>query len=63
MVPVGETLDKIASLFDDNMVILFQYYLTTTYLQWYHEIYEQIDGLATGNSMSPVVAKYFMDKF
>jgi hypothetical protein len=42
---------------------LFRHVLTTTYFQWDGSFYEQIDGVAMGSPLSPVVANFYMEKF
>ncbi|MGR8650110.1 hypothetical protein ACNGQH_25240, partial [Escherichia coli] len=36
---------------------------TTTYFVWNNNFYEQIDGVAMGSPLSPVVANFFMEHF
>lgn len=44
--------------FVENFVALFQHVLTTTYFKWDNPFYEQLDGVAIGNSVSPVIENY-----
>ncbi|XP_060534544.1 uncharacterized protein LOC132706961 [Cylas formicarius] len=63
MVPVKETLDLISARFRNDVTELFRHCLTTTYFQWNKEFYEQVDGVAMGSPLSPVIANFFMEKF
>lgn len=63
MVPVNETMQYISQLFPTDIAELFRHCLTTTYFLWQNEIYEQTDGVAMGNPLSPVIANFFMEKF
>ncbi|XP_060520792.1 uncharacterized protein LOC132698616 [Cylas formicarius] len=63
MVPVKETLDLISAHFRNDVTELFRHCLTTTYFQWNKEFYEQVDGVAMGSPLSPVIANFFMEKF
>ncbi|XP_060528287.1 uncharacterized protein LOC132703174 [Cylas formicarius] len=63
MVPVKETLDLISARFRNDVTELFRHCLTTTYFQWNKEFYEQVDGVAMGSPLSPVIANFFIEKF
>ena len=63
MVPINEALLYIRQNFTDDITALFEHCLTTTYFQWNQDFYEQIDGVAMGSPLSPVIANFFMEKF
>ena len=58
-VPVEESLDYISEIFTKDLVDIFRVCLTTTYFVWEEEFYEQIDGVAMGSPLSPVIANFF----
>lgn len=63
MVPVKETIDRLRQIFPKDIVSLYEHVLTTTYFQINNTFYEQIDGVAMGSPLSPVVANYYMESF
>lgn len=63
MVPVDESLTHLAEIFPKGIIALFEHCLKTTYFQWNNEFYEQIDGVAMGNPLSPVIANFYMERF
>lgn len=63
MVPVQDTLNFLAKYFPEDIVSLFKHTLTTTYFQWNGNFYEQTDGVAMGNPLSPIVANFYMEAF
>ncbi|CAG4972614.1 unnamed protein product [Parnassius apollo] len=42
---------------------LFRHCLTSGYLLWKEEFYKQVDGVAMGSPVSPIVADIFMEDF
>lgn len=62
-VPVKEAMTRIRPLFSKDIAELFEFVLTTSYFQWNNTFYEQVDGLAMGNPISPVVANFYMESF
>ncbi|KAK5644761.1 hypothetical protein RI129_006061 [Pyrocoelia pectoralis] len=62
-VPLMETLKYIKEIFPKDVSILFHHCLTTTYFQWNKQFFEQVDGVAMGNPLSPVIANFYMEKF
>ncbi|XP_054715271.1 uncharacterized protein LOC129224748 [Uloborus diversus] len=62
-VPIKEAMEKVREIFSPDIADLFQHVLTTTYFQWNNDIYEQIDGVAMGSPLSPVIANFYMEKF
>ena len=63
MVPINDALNRIADIFPDDITGLFKHCLTTTYFQYNHEFYEQLDGVAMGSPISPVIANFYMEYF
>ncbi|XP_054721210.1 uncharacterized protein LOC129230991 [Uloborus diversus] len=62
-VPVEDALQLITPLFPPDIAAHFKHVLTTTYLKWNTKFYEQRDGVAMGNPLSPVVANFYMEFF
>ncbi|GJQ77308.1 hypothetical protein Trydic_g20728 [Trypoxylus dichotomus] len=62
-VPLTDTLRYIAALFSPDITNLFKHYLWTSYFVCDGSFYEQTDGVATGSSLSPVLANFFMEQF
>lgn len=62
MVPLKPTVEILADKFNKKWLDLFQLYLTTTYFQWNNGFYEQVEGIAMGSTLSPVMANLFMGK-
>ena len=61
-VPLNDALEYINAIFPSDIASLFKHCLTTTYFSWNNKIYEQIEGVAMGSPLSPVVANFFMEK-
>jgi hypothetical protein len=62
-VPIKEVLQHIDSLFPKDIVSLYEMCLCESYFLWNGEYYEQLDGVAMGSPLSPVVADYYMEIF
>ncbi|GJQ82924.1 hypothetical protein Trydic_g5927 [Trypoxylus dichotomus] len=62
-VPLIDTLRYIADLFPADITQLFKHCLRTSYFVWDGSFYEQTDGVAIGNPLSPVVANLLMEQF
>ncbi|GJQ80596.1 hypothetical protein Trydic_g19999 [Trypoxylus dichotomus] len=56
-------LRYIADLFPPDITQLFKHYLRTSFFVWDGSFYEQTDGVAMGNPVSPVIANLFMEQF
>ncbi|XP_047504100.1 uncharacterized protein LOC125049061 [Pieris napi] len=66
--PLNDCLDIIAKrLREQNMspdyVDIVKHCLTSGYLMWKDEFYVQVDGVAMGSPVSPIVADIFMEDF
>lgn len=60
---MNETLDHLGDNFPEGIPTLFHHVLTTIYFKWHNKFYEQLDGVAIGNPVSPVFANYYMQTF
>ncbi|MFX0618098.1 reverse transcriptase domain-containing protein, partial [Escherichia coli] len=66
--PVEDCIKIISKKLSDNHIPmeylkLLQQCLTSGYLLWNGEFYKQVDGVAMGSPVSPVVADIFMENF
>jgi len=55
-VPVVDSLSLLSQHFEDSILALFRYALTSTYFCYDGQFYEQIDEVAMGSPLSPVIA-------
>lgn len=62
-VPLDETTELISDIFPPDITTLFRHCIKTTYFQWDGDYYEQTDGVAMGNPLSPVISNFLMEKF
>ena len=74
-VPIEESLEVTSRMLENNyaelnttlsvesMRSLLNLCLTSTYFMWGDQFYEQKEGAAMGNQLSPVVANIFMEHF
>uniref|UniRef100_A0AAR5QIB8 Reverse transcriptase domain-containing protein n=2 Tax=Dendroctonus ponderosae TaxID=77166 RepID=A0AAR5QIB8_DENPD len=62
-VPVDESIELVAELFEESTTNLFKACLKGSYFLWNGYYYEQKEGVAIGSLLSPVVANLFMEKF
>lgn len=60
-VPLRECLDLVSKIFPADICKLFEICLTGSYFVWEGNFYEQIDGVAMGSPLSPVIANLFME--
>jgi hypothetical protein len=44
-------------------VTVYNHVLTTSYFSFNGQFYEQIDGVAMGSPLSPVIANFYMEHF
>lgn len=58
MVPTKEKLDQLEEIFSEDSTALFLHDLFTTFLKWDNHFYEQMDGVASENPVSLVIANY-----
>ena len=58
-----EAADRRTTLSVESVKRLLHLFLTSTYFMWNGRFYEQMEGAAMGNSLSPVVANIYMEHF
>ncbi|GJQ78415.1 hypothetical protein Trydic_g22237 [Trypoxylus dichotomus] len=61
MVPSKSVLEQLHNIFPREITKLFEHVLTTTYFQWNNDYYEQLDGVALGSPLTPVIANFYME--
>ncbi|CAK1598351.1 unnamed protein product [Parnassius mnemosyne] len=66
--PIEDCISIVTRKLEDNNMpteyaILLKHCLTSGYLLWKEEFYMQVDGVAMGSPVSPVVADIFMEDF
>ena len=57
------TLSDRTDLSVDQIMILLEYCLTTTYFHYDGQFYQQLEGAAMGSPVSPITANLFMEDF
>jgi hypothetical protein len=62
-VPITETKDLLGRHFEENVLGLFLYVLTSSYFTFNGQFYGQIDGVAMGSSLFPVMANFYMEDY
>jgi hypothetical protein len=62
-VPITDTIQLLGQHFEEYLLVLFRHTLTSTYICWERQFFEQTDGVAMGSPLSPVVANFFMKDF
>ncbi|XP_074026208.1 uncharacterized protein [Leptinotarsa decemlineata] len=62
-VPLEDYLREIANLFPSNIVGVFEDCLTKSCFQWEGDFYEQLDSVAMGSPLIPVIDNFFMEQF
>jgi hypothetical protein len=62
-VPIKETMDEKGRHFEEDILRLFHHALTTYYCSFNGQFYEQIDSVAMGSPLSPVIAILYMEDF
>ena len=62
-VPVDDSLSLLSRHFTEEILALFRLVLTSTYVCFNGQYFEQTDGVAMDSPMSPVFAKFFMEDF
>jgi hypothetical protein len=60
--PITETMGLLSRHFED-ILTLFRHVLTSSYFSFAGQFYLQIDGVALGSPLSPVIANFCMEKF
>jgi hypothetical protein len=62
-VPIKDTMDLLGRHFEKDILRLFRHVLTTSYFSFEDQFYEQIDVVAMGSPLSPVIANFYMEDF
>jgi hypothetical protein len=62
-VPIKDTMDLLGLHFEEDILIFFRNVLTTACFSFNGHFYEQIDGVARGALLSPVIANFYMEDF
>jgi hypothetical protein len=62
-VPIKDSLDLLGQLFDEDVLALFRHVLNSTYFTYGGHFYKQMDGVAMGSPLSPVIADFFMEEY
>jgi hypothetical protein len=62
-VPIVDSLKLLSQHFEDDVLALFKHALTSTYFCFDGQFYKQMDGVAMGSPLSPVIANFFMEDF
>jgi retron-type reverse transcriptase len=62
-VPIRDTMDLLGRHFEEDVLGLFHYFLTTTYLTFKGQFYGKTDGVAMGSPLSPVIANFYMEDY
>jgi hypothetical protein len=60
---ITDTIQLLGQHFEEDLLMLFRHILTSTYFCFEGQFFEQIDGVAMGLPLSPVVASFFMGDF
>jgi hypothetical protein len=62
-VPIRETMSLLSRHFEEDILTLFPHVLMSSYFSFGGQFYEQIDGVAKGSPLSPVIANFYMEVF
>jgi hypothetical protein len=62
-IPVEDSLSLLSHHFTDDILALFKLVLTSTYICFNSQYFEQTDGVAMGSPLSPVTANFYMENF
>lgn len=62
-IPIQEPFELLKPVFTEEIVNLFQFVVTSLYFLYDGAFYEQVDGVAMGSPLSPVVANFYMEAF
>jgi hypothetical protein len=62
-VPIKDTMDLLGRYFEEDFLRLFPHVMTTSYFSFNGQFYEQIDGVAMGSPLSPVITNFYMEDF
>jgi hypothetical protein len=62
-VPIRKTISLLSPHFDDEILRLLRHVLNASNFSFAGQFYEQIDGVAMGSPLSPVITDFFMMDF
>ena len=62
-VPIADSLKLLSHHFEDGVLALFKHVLTSTYFCFDEKFYEQMDVVAMGSPLSPVITNFFIEDF
>ena len=62
-VPILDSIEIIKRKVNEEVAILVEFCLRSTFFSFQGIIYEQVDGVAMGSPLSPVIANLFMEHF
>ena len=60
-IPINEAIDTIKDLTNSMKAKLVEVCLRSTYFTFQKEFYEQVEGVAMGSPLSPIVANIYME--
>jgi retron-type reverse transcriptase len=60
-VPIRETMDLLRRHFEKDVLALFRHFLTTSYLTFNGQFYEQTDGVSMGSPLSLLITNFYME--
>jgi hypothetical protein len=58
-----ETMSLLGWHFEEDILRLFHHVLTSSYFSFAGQFYKQVDGMAMGSPLSPVIANFYMEDF
>ena len=62
-IPIDEAINTIKELTNTETAKLVEVCLRSTYFTFQNEFYEQVEGVAMGSPLSPIVANLYMERF
>jgi hypothetical protein len=62
-VSIKETMDLLGCHFEEDVLGLFHHVLTPSYFTFNGQFCGQMDGVAIGSPLSPVIANFYMEDF
>jgi hypothetical protein len=62
-VPIRKTMSLLGRHFKEGILTLFRHVLTSSYFSFAGKFYKQIDGVAMGSPLSPVITNFYMEDF
>lgn len=62
-VPIGDALELVRHKSSNEIASLVEFFLRSTFFSFQNVIYEQVDGVAMGSPLSPIIANLYMEHF